>query len=250
MFSEDRMSDEKAALGEGTVTGEYCVIEKGAVVGKNCRLGHHVVIHAGTVVGDDVRIDDFACIGKLPMRAANSAVTGGAVPDAAHISNGCIIGTHAVVYAGCTLGCHVLVADLATVRESVTIGDATIIGRGAAIENCCHIGKACKIETNAYITAYSEIGDGCFIAPGVVTSNDNFAGRSKARFSAFRGVTVKSGGRIGAGAVILPGRVIGADGFAAAGSVVTHDVPDGVVVAGSPARELKKVSENQKLKNQ
>jgi acetyltransferase-like isoleucine patch superfamily enzyme len=44
--------------------------------------------------------------------------------------------------------------------------------------------------------------------------------------------------------------VIGSDGFAAAGSVVTHDVPDGVIAAGNPARELKKVPEDQLLKNQ
>jgi UDP-2-acetamido-3-amino-2,3-dideoxy-glucuronate N-acetyltransferase len=248
-FVEALMVNGAASVGEGTVTGEYCVIEEGAVLGKNCRIGHHVVISAA-IIGDDVRIDDFACIGKLPMRAANSAAAVGGAPQAARIGDGCIIGTHAVIYAGATLGADVLVADHATVREDVLIGEKTIIGRGVAVENCCRIGSLCKIETGAYITAYSDLGDGCFIAPGVVTSNDNYVGRTKARIKAFKGVSVKSGGRVGAGAVILPGRVIGIDGFAAAGSVVTHDVPDGVVVAGNPARELKKVPEEQLLKNQ
>ena len=44
-------------------------------LGTGCRLGHHVVIHADTVIGNDVRIDDHATLGKLPMRAANSATT-------------------------------------------------------------------------------------------------------------------------------------------------------------------------------
>ena len=51
-----------------------------------------------------------------------------------------------------------------------------------------------------------------FVAPGVVTSNDNFVGRTQERFKHFKGVTVKKGGRIGAGSVTLPGVVIGEDG--------------------------------------
>jgi UDP-3-O-[3-hydroxymyristoyl] glucosamine N-acyltransferase len=241
----------KARIGEGTTAGEYCVIEDGAVIGANCVIGHHVVIRSLAVIGDNVRIDDFADIGKLPMKAANSAVTvnGRELPPAI-IGDGSIVGTGAVVYAGCRIGQGVLIADLATVREDTEIGEKTIIGRGAAIENRCTVGAFCKIETNAYITAYSVIEDRCFIAPGVVTSNDNFAGRTRERFRAFRGVMVKRGGRIGAGAVILPGKTIGCDGFAAAGSVVTRDVPEKTVVAGTPARKLREVESQQLLENQ
>jgi UDP-2-acetamido-3-amino-2,3-dideoxy-glucuronate N-acetyltransferase len=236
---------------EGLVKGEYCVIEEGAVIGRNCVLGHHTVIRKNSVIGDNVRIDDFADVGKLPMKAANSATTkGSASLPPAVIGSGSIIGTGAIVYAGCKIGEKVLIADLATVREDVTIGDKTIIGRGAAIENHCEIGCSCKIETNAYITAYSRVGDNCFIAPGVVTSNDNFAGRSKERFGAFRGVTVKRGGRIGAGAVVLPGRVIEEDGFAAAGSVVTKDISKAEIVVGNPAKKMRDVPPEQLLDNQ
>ena len=61
----------------------------------------------------------------------------------------------------------------------------------------------------------------CFITPGVVTSNDNFLGRTEERFKHFKGITVKRGGRIGANAVMLPRKVIGEDALVAAGSVVT-----------------------------
>ena len=94
------------------------------------------------------------------------------------------------------------------------------------------------------------VGDDCFIGPCVVTSNDNYVGRTKARFAAFRGVTVLNGGRIGAGAVILPGKTIGEDGLVAAGSVVTHDVPPKRIVAGNPARVLRAVAPEQLLENQ
>lgn len=143
-----------------------------------------------------------------------------------------------------------MIADLATIREDVTIGTATIIGRGATIENFCKVGSNCKIQTNVYLTAYSNVEDNVFIAPCVVTSNDNYAARSKERFGKFKGVTIKKGGRLGAGAVVLPGKTINEDGFAAAGSVVTKDVEEALIVAGNPAKIFRKVPEDQLLKNQ
>jgi UDP-2-acetamido-3-amino-2,3-dideoxy-glucuronate N-acetyltransferase len=89
-----------------------------------------------------------------------------------------------------------------------------------------------------------------FIAPGVVTSNDNFAARSKERYKHFKGVTIKKGGRVGAQATILPGKVINEEAFIAAGSVVTKDVGARQIVVGSPAKFLKDVPEDQLLENQ
>ena len=139
---------------------------------------------------------------------------------------------------------------MATIRENVKIGEKNVIGRGTTVENFCTVGNNCKIQTNVYITAYSTVEDNVFIAPCVVTSNDNYAARSKERFGKFKGVTVKKGGRIGAGAVILPGKVIEEEGFAAAASVVTKDVPARKVVLGSPAKVIKEVPEDQLLINQ
>ena len=212
---------------------------------------HHAVIHSGTIIGDGVRIDDFACIGKLPMRAKNSANPSTDKPE-----ERCIIGSHvtvgtaAVIYKGAKIADDCLIADGATIREDVSVGKQTIVGRGACVENHCRVGARVKIETNAYITAYSTVEDDCFIAPGVITSNDNFAGRTKERLSQFKGVTVKRGGRLGAGTVVLPGKTIGEDGFAAAGSTVSRDVPNGTIVAGPPAKRLRDVPEEQLLKNQ
>ena len=61
---------------------------------------------------------------------------------------------------------------------------------------------------------------------------------------------MKKGSRIGAGAVILPGVVIGEEGVVAAGSVVTRDVPPRVIVAGTPARHFRDVPPEQLLENQ
>jgi len=184
------------------------------------------------------------------MRAANSATTQEQELPALTIGDQCIVGTGVVLYRGAAVEPKVLMADLCTVRENVSIGRGTIVGRGVTVENFCTIGRYCKLESECYITAYSTLEDRVFVAPGVVTSNDNYVGRTAERFKHFKGVTVRKGGRIGAGSVILPGVVIGEDGLVAAGSVVTRDVPPRTVVRGSPARPWRPVPVEQLLENQ
>lgn len=246
----ERVIHPTAKVGSDVRVGFYTVILEDVEIGDNVIIGHHVVIHAGTKIGSNIRIDDHAVIGKQPMKALTSATSDDSVQPPCILHDGCIVGTGAVVYAGCEIGESCLIADLATVRENVTIGKKTIVGRGAAVENYCTIGEFCKLETNAYITAYSTLEDRVFVAPGVVTSNDNFVGRTLERFKHFKGVTVKKGGRIGANATTLPGVTIAEDTLVAAGSVVTHDTIAKKVYLGVPAREVRDVKEEQLLENQ
>ena len=225
-------------------------IHSDVIIGKNCQIGHNVVILNGTVIGDNVRIDANTVIGKRPMKASLSTRKEEKDLSPTHIGNNCLIGSGVVIYIGANIASNVMVADLATIRENTNIGEYTIIGRGVTIENYVMIGKRCKLESNCYITAYSYLADYVFIAPGVVTSNDNYVGRTEERFKHFCGVRVEKGGRIGAGAVILPGRVIGEDGLVAAGSVVTKDVPARMVVMGVPARVIRDVPVEQLIENQ
>lgn len=239
-----------AKIGEGTTLGEFCVIEANVTIGRGCRLGHHVVVREGTVVGDTVRIDDHASLGKHPMKAANSATTKEQELPPLTVGDLCIVGTGVVLYRGAAIDAKVLMADLATIRENVTIGRGTIVGRGVTVENFCSVGRYCKLESECYVTAYSTLEDRVFIAPGVVTSNDNFVGRTQERFKHFKGVTVKKGGRVGAGTVTLPGVTIGEDALVAAGSTVTRDVEPRTIVMGKPARPLRPVPVEQLLENQ
>jgi UDP-2-acetamido-3-amino-2,3-dideoxy-glucuronate N-acetyltransferase len=239
-----------ATIAAGTQLGHNTVVHEDVKLGANCRIGSGVVIHPGSVIGNNVRIDDNTVIGKLPMKAALSAVTQDQTLDACVIEDDCMIGAMVVIYRGCRIGKKVMVADMASIRENVEVGEFTIIGRGVTIENKVKVGSRCKLETEAYITALSEIGDGCFIAPEVTFTNDNFLGRTKDRFKYHKGVTMKKGARIGANVTVLPGLTLGEDALVAAGSVVTKDVPARKIVLGSPARIWRDVPLDQLLENQ
>src|SRR5207253_8206617 len=109
------------------------------------------------------------------------------------------------------------------------------------------VGARTKIQADAYITAYSELEDDVFIAPCVVTTNDNFMGRTERRRDLIKGPTIRRGARIGGGAVLLPAVEIGEEAFVGAGAVVTKDVPPKKIVVGNPAREIRDVPEEQLL---
>jgi acetyltransferase-like isoleucine patch superfamily enzyme len=239
-----------AKIGGGSQLGHNSVISENVTIGENCRIGSGVIIHPDTVIGNNVRIDDHAVVGKLPMKAALSAITQEQKLPPCLIGDGVILGTAVVIYRGCTLNKSVMVADMASVRENAEIGELTIVGRGVTVENKVRVGKRCKLETEAYITALSEIEDGCFIAPEVTFTNDNFLGRTKDRFKYHKGVTMKRGARIGANVTVLPGITIHEDALVAAGSIVTKDVPAKKIVMGSPARVIRDVPAEQLLDNQ
>jgi acetyltransferase-like isoleucine patch superfamily enzyme len=203
-------------------------------------------VYPGTVLGDGVRVLENAVVGKQPTLSPRSTTKREALAPT-ELGEGTVVSTGAVVFAGSTLGAHVIVGDQACIRERVTIGDDVVVGRGALVENDTTVGARTRIQAHAYVTAYSTLEDHVFIAPCVVTTNDNFMGRTEKRLELMRGPTIRRGARVGGGAILCPGVEIGAEAFVGAGAVVTKDVPPGVVVVGNPARVLRDVPEQELL---
>jgi acetyltransferase-like isoleucine patch superfamily enzyme len=115
------------------------------------------------------------------------------------------------------------------------------------VENDTTIGAHTRIQTNAYITAYCTLEEHVFIAPCVVTTNDNFMGRTERRHALIKGAVIRRGARVGGVATRLPGVEIGPEAFVGAGAVVVRDVAAGKIVVGVPARVLRNVPADELL---
>ena len=129
------------------------------------------------------------------------------------------------------------------------LGDDCVLGRGSLIENDTTVGAGTRIQAGAYITAYSTLEEDVFIAPCVVTTNDNYMGRTERRKDVMRGPTIRRSARIGGGAILCPGVEIGEEAFVGAGAVVTKDVPPRTLVVGNPARVLRDVAADELREN-
>jgi acetyltransferase-like isoleucine patch superfamily enzyme len=196
-----------------------------------------------------VKVLEHAVVGKQPALSPRSTAEREELRPA-EIGDGTIVSTGAVVFAGAKIGARVILGDQSCVRERVVVGDDVVIGRGSLVENDTTIGAMTKIQAEAYITAYSTLEEHVFIAPCVVTTNDNFMGRTERRHELIKGPTIRRGARIGGGAVLLPGVEIGEDAFVGAGAVVTKNVERRMLVVGNPARVMRGVSEDELLENQ
>lgn len=203
-------------------------------------------VYPGTVLGEGVKVMENAVVGKQPALSPHSTTRREPLRPA-EIGDGTIVSTGAIVFAGTQIGARVILGDQSCVRERVTMGDDVVLGRGSLIENDTTVGAMTRIQAEAYITAYSTLEDHVFVAPCVVTTNDNFMGRTERRHALMRGPTIRRGARIGGGAVLCPGVEIGAEAFVGAGAVVTKDVAPGVIVVGNPARVLRDVPADELL---
>ncbi len=127
------------------------------------------------------------------------------------------------------------------------IDDNTKIGAFVEIQKNVEIGKNCKISTHTFICEGVTIQDNVFIGHNVTFINDKYpcAVNVKGLLQTEEDwevipTLIKKGAAIGSSSTILCGITIGENAMVGAGSVVTRDVPDNTVVAGVPARIIKK----------
>jgi UDP-2-acetamido-3-amino-2,3-dideoxy-glucuronate N-acetyltransferase len=134
---------------------------------------------------------------------------------------------------------------LAQVRERAVLGRNCIVGRGAYVGTGVVMGDNCKVQNYALVYEPAKLGDGVFIGPAVVLTNDTYprainpdGSLKSAHDWEPVGVTIETGASIGARATCVAPVTIGAWATVAAGAVVVKDVPPFALVAGVPARRL------------
>ena len=129
-----------------------------------------------------------------------------------------------------------------------SIDDGSKIGAFVEIQKGVTIGKNCKISSHSFICGGVHIEDNVFIGHGVMFTNDLFPRATNADGSQQTDADwkliethIRKGASIGSNATILCGITIGENALVGAGAVVTKDVPENTIVAGNPARIIKKI---------
>ena len=126
-----------------------------------------------------------------------------------------------------------------------TIGDGSKVGAFVEIQKNAVIGRNCKISSHTFVCEGVTIEDDVFVGHNVSFINDRFPrATAEGRLQTEADWTVQptrvcAGASIGTSCTILSGVTIGSRAIIGAGSVVTHDVPAGVVAAGNPCRVLR-----------
>jgi UDP-2-acetamido-3-amino-2,3-dideoxy-glucuronate N-acetyltransferase len=149
----------------------------------------------------------------------------------------------------------VRIHPLAAVDPAAAIGEGTVVWQYSVVLAGAVVGRDCNLNAHTFVEGGARIGDrvtlksGVYVWDGIVIENDVFCGpnatftndrtpRSRQRPTEFLDTRICRGASIGAGAVILPGLVIGEQAMIGAGAVVTRNVPARQTWAGNPARPL------------
>lgn len=129
------------------------------------------------------------------------------------------------------------------ISKNSKIGSNCVIGEGVHVGPNVIIGDNCKIQNHSLIYEGVTLEDNVFLGPNTVTTNDflpSVSGDWK-NDGRFKKTLFKKGCSIGANSVIICGVTIGNDSLIGAGSVITKDVPNNVLVYGNPGKVVKKV---------
>src|SRR5438552_3575992 len=166
---------------------------------------------------------------RLRMRGSGEA----SIDPQARVEDGAVVGAGTKVWA------------LAHVRTGARVGAGCVIGSGVSVDVDVVIGDRCKVQNSALLYRGVRLGDGVFVGPAAVLTNDVRPRAVKPGGEPLADadwevspIVVDNGASIGANATVIGGVHIGAWAMVGAGAVVTHDVPAHALVLGVPARRL------------
>jgi acetyltransferase-like isoleucine patch superfamily enzyme len=191
-------------------------------------------------------VGDAVCLGHPPK-----AVTAGADPSAAsprirdllilepttEIGAGGLVRSQTVIYSHVRIGPRFATGHHVLIREHTTIGARCVFGSFAGCDGYTIIGDDVVVGQGSYLAQSARIGNGVFIAALTVFSDNPRILRRVGED--LQGPVIEDYVRISIQCSILPGVTIGADSLVGAASVVTRDVPPGVLAMGSPCRVVR-----------
>ncbi len=225
-------------IGQNVSVGEFAVVRRDVVIGDDVTVHPHAVIGRGVVLARGVEVFPGAVVGREP-KGTRALSRPPAFDRKVLLGTGAMVGAHAVIYCDVEIGSDTIVGDQASIREGCRIGNECVIGRFVAMNYNVVVGDRTKIMDHGWLAGNMTIGADVFISGGVLTANDNAMGAQGYDAMDVLGPTVQDRARIGVGAILLPGIVVGTGAVVGAGAVVTKDVSAETLVLGVPARIVK-----------
>lgn len=205
------------------------IVHPRACLGENVRIGPFCQIHRDVIIGDNSVVEAYCELGYATDLARHATLQIGA--DS-------LIRSHSVFYAGSCFGDGLQTGHRVTVRENTQAGANLRLGTLCDIQGDVRFGDYCRLHSNVHIGKHSRLGNFVWIFPYVILTNDPTP-PSTIR----QGVMLQDYAVIATLSVLLPGITVGRHALVGAGSVVNRDVPEHRLVAGNPARIIRRVEE-------
>lgn len=205
-------------------------IGKGVKIGSNVKICDNAIIGAGTFIGDNVTIGE-PLIGFYRSRSYTNPKT--------IIGVNSIIRSGSVIYAGCETGRNFHTGHNVVIREYSRFGDCCVFGSYSQSDGYVKVGSYTRFHNNVFLAQKTTIGSYVWISPFVVTLDSPHPPCRKYPL----GPTIGDRAVVGAQSIVLPRVKIGKASVVACGSIVTLNIGDGVLVAGSPAQVIKRTGD-------
>lgn len=195
------------------------------------RKGRNVTLGPGAKVGP------YVVLGQPPGKGA------GVRPLV--IGRNATLRSHSVLYLGTRIGDRFQTGHGTIIRENAVIGDDVSVGSHSEIAPNARIGDGVRIHSHCFVAEFVEVQDKAWLGPRVTILNVPHppCPSWEECASGDHRVVIGNGAKVGGGAVIGPWVKVGAGSLVGAGSVVIRDVRARTVVAGNPARAIRKVSD-------
>ena len=197
-------------------------------MGQAYRKGRNVKL------GPDADIGPYVVLGQAPAKGRAGFLV---------VGREATVRSHTVLYLGSRIGDRFQTGHGAIVRENVRIGNDVSLGSHSEIAPKASIADGVRIHSRCFIAEFVEVSERAWIGPGVTILNVPHppCPSWEECASGEHRVLIGAGAKIGGGAVIGPWVRVGAGSLVGAGSVVIRNVPPKTVVAGNPARRIRKV---------
>lgn len=212
------------------------------IIGAGSKIADNVTIEAGVIIFENVHLGAGSYVGAqciLGERVAGFRTDPNYVNPVLSIGAKSTIRSGTIIYAGCTMGEGFQTGHRAVIREESIFGKNCSFGTLSQSDGQITVGDNCRFHNNVFIATYTTVEDGVYFFPMSCTVDSMHPPCQKGR----QGPHVESGVVIGAKVLLLPRVRIGKGAVVAGASVVTHDVPSDMVVAGAPAKVIKNKSD-------